>query len=124
MDDTYSFSGYLGSGGKISGVVLQLVNFALAFFIYLPFLKIWDKQKVAEEKGVKKENGYDRDESFSFDFAWGNARSCSMEAIDCAKRGEFTEAEAKLQEALEELKRRTVYKRTSYRKKLVVKRRK
>ncbi|PHC81145.1 PTS system, cellobiose-specific IIC component [Bacillus wiedmannii] len=45
------FSGYLGSGGKISGVVLQLVNFALAFFIYLPFLKIWDKQKLAEEKG-------------------------------------------------------------------------
>ncbi len=34
----------------------------------------------------------------------GNARSCSMEAIDCAKRGAFTEAEAKLQEALEELK--------------------
>ncbi|RAN84514.1 PTS cellobiose transporter subunit IIC [Bacillus sp. SRB_331] len=45
------FSGYLGSGGKISGVVLQLVNFAIAFFLYLPFLKIWDKQKVAEEKG-------------------------------------------------------------------------
>ncbi|KAB2400009.1 MULTISPECIES: PTS cellobiose transporter subunit IIC [Bacillus cereus group] len=45
------FSGYLGSGGKISGVILQLVNFALAFFIYLPFLKIWDKQKLAEEKG-------------------------------------------------------------------------
>ena len=39
------FSGYLGSGGKISGVILQLVNFALAFVIYLPFLKIWDKQK-------------------------------------------------------------------------------
>ncbi|MFJ8415967.1 PTS lactose/cellobiose transporter subunit IIA [Bacillus paramycoides] len=33
----------------------------------------------------------------------GNARSCSMEAIDCAKRGEFKEAEAKLQEALNEL---------------------
>ncbi|MBE7147251.1 MULTISPECIES: PTS lactose/cellobiose transporter subunit IIA [Bacillus] len=33
----------------------------------------------------------------------GNARSCSMEAIDCAKRGEFQEAEAKLQEALNEL---------------------
>ncbi|MDM5190800.1 PTS cellobiose transporter subunit IIC [Bacillus sp. DX4.1] len=45
------FSGYLGSGGKISGVVLQLVNFILAFLIYLPFLKIWDKQKVAEEQG-------------------------------------------------------------------------
>ncbi|MCD2336721.1 PTS cellobiose transporter subunit IIC [Bacillus cereus] len=48
------FSGYLGSGGKISGVILQLVNFALAFFIYLPFLKIWDKQKLAEEKGSKE----------------------------------------------------------------------
>lgn len=45
------FSGYLGSGGKISGVVLQIVNFILAFLIYLPFLKMWDKQKVAEEKG-------------------------------------------------------------------------
>jgi len=45
------FSGYLGSGGEISGVVLQIVNFILAFLIYLPFLKIWDKQKVAEEKG-------------------------------------------------------------------------
>ena len=48
------FSGYLGSGGKISGVILQLVNFALAFFIYLPFLKIWDKQKLVEEKGSKE----------------------------------------------------------------------
>ncbi|MBO1580200.1 PTS cellobiose transporter subunit IIC [Bacillus sp. XF8] len=45
------FSGYLGSGGKISGVVLQLINFVLAFLIYFPFLKMWDKQKVAEEKG-------------------------------------------------------------------------
>lgn len=48
------FSGYLGSGGKISGVILQLVNFALAFVIYLPFLKIWDKQKIAEEKGSRE----------------------------------------------------------------------
>ncbi|HDX9578483.1 TPA: PTS cellobiose transporter subunit IIC [Bacillus pseudomycoides] len=45
------FSGYLATGGKISGVVMQLVNFCLAFFIYFPFLKMWDKQKVAEEKG-------------------------------------------------------------------------
>ncbi|PFJ17378.1 PTS lactose/cellobiose transporter subunit IIA [Bacillus cereus] len=34
----------------------------------------------------------------------GNARSCSMEAIDCAKRGDFDGAEEKLQEALHELK--------------------
>ncbi|HEK9101257.1 PTS lactose/cellobiose transporter subunit IIA [Bacillus pfraonensis] len=33
----------------------------------------------------------------------GNARSSAMEAIDYAKRGEFQEAEAKLQEALQEL---------------------
>ncbi|MBY0595757.1 PTS cellobiose transporter subunit IIC [Bacillus bingmayongensis] len=45
------FSGYLGTGGKISGVILQLINFAIAFLIYLPFLMMWDKQKVAEEKG-------------------------------------------------------------------------
>ncbi|MGG0237364.1 PTS cellobiose transporter subunit IIC [Bacillus rhizoplanae] len=45
------FSGYLATGGKISGIVMQLVNFCLAFLIYFPFLKIWDKQKLAEEKG-------------------------------------------------------------------------
>ncbi|MEI4829918.1 PTS cellobiose transporter subunit IIC [Bacillus sp. FJAT-53711] len=45
------FSGYLATGGKISGVVMQLVNFCLALLIYFPFLKMWDKQKVAEEKG-------------------------------------------------------------------------
>ncbi|CAM4062461.1 PTS cellobiose transporter subunit IIC [Bacillus manliponensis] len=45
-------SGYLASGGKISAVVLQLVNFAVAFCIYLPFLKIWDKQKLEEEQGA------------------------------------------------------------------------
>ncbi|MDM5157286.1 PTS lactose/cellobiose transporter subunit IIA [Bacillus sp. DX1.1] len=33
----------------------------------------------------------------------GNARSSAMEAIDYAKRGEFAEADAKLQEALQEL---------------------
>ncbi|WP_369901815.1 PTS cellobiose transporter subunit IIC [Bacillus manliponensis] len=45
-------SGYLASGGKLSAVVLQLVNFAVAFCIYLPFLKIWDKQKLEEEQGA------------------------------------------------------------------------
>ena len=45
------FSGYLATGGKISGVVMQVVNFFLAFFIYFPFLKMWDKQKLEEERG-------------------------------------------------------------------------
>ena len=47
------FSGYLGSGGKISGVILQLVNFALAFFIYLPFLK-YGINKTGGRKGSKE----------------------------------------------------------------------
>lgn len=42
-------SGYLGTGGKISGMVLQLVNFVIAFAIYYPFFKMWDKQKWQEE---------------------------------------------------------------------------
>jgi PTS system cellobiose-specific IIA component len=33
----------------------------------------------------------------------GNGKSCSMEAIAAAKRGEFTEARAKLQEAADAL---------------------
>lgn len=41
--------GYLAAGGKISGAALQLVNFVLAFVIYYPFFRIWDKQKLAEE---------------------------------------------------------------------------
>ncbi|WP_409294231.1 PTS cellobiose transporter subunit IIC [Peribacillus sp. SCS-26] len=44
--------GYLAAGGKISGAVLQLVNFALAFGIYYPFFRMWDKQKYSEEQGA------------------------------------------------------------------------
>lgn len=43
--------GYLATGGKISGAVMQLVNIGIAFMIYFPFFKMWDKQKLAEEKG-------------------------------------------------------------------------
>ncbi|PLR77332.1 PTS system, cellobiose-specific IIC component [Bacillus sp. V3-13] len=41
--------GYLATGGKISGIVIQLVNFVIAFAIYYPFFRMWDKQKFAEE---------------------------------------------------------------------------
>ncbi|MBM7692120.1 PTS system cellobiose-specific IIC component [Peribacillus deserti] len=44
--------GYLATGGKLSGAVLQLVNFALAFGIYYPFFRMWDKQKYSEEQGA------------------------------------------------------------------------
>jgi cellobiose PTS system EIIC component len=43
-------SGYLATGGKVSGMVLQAVNFVIALAIYYPFFRLWDKQKVSEEK--------------------------------------------------------------------------
>lgn len=46
-------SGYLASGGKLSGSVLQLVNFFLSLAIYYPFFRLWDKQKLAEEQTMK-----------------------------------------------------------------------
>jgi len=49
-------SGFLMTGGKISGAVLQLVNFFVALAIYYPFFRIWDKQKLNEEEGVMTEH--------------------------------------------------------------------
>ncbi|RBW67818.1 PTS cellobiose transporter subunit IIC [Bacillus taeanensis] len=43
--------GYLTTGGKISGAVMQLVNIGIAFLVYYPFFKMWDKQKFIEEGG-------------------------------------------------------------------------
>ncbi|MED4780120.1 PTS cellobiose transporter subunit IIC [Brevibacillus choshinensis] len=43
-------SGYLATGGKISGSVLQVVNFVISLLIYYPFFRLWDKQKLAEEQ--------------------------------------------------------------------------
>lgn len=43
-------SGYLATGGKISGVILQAINFIVSVFIYYPFFNIWDKRKLQEEK--------------------------------------------------------------------------
>ena len=41
--------GFLITGGKISGGILQIIDFLIAAVIYYPFFKEWDKQKVAEE---------------------------------------------------------------------------
>lgn len=51
----YLISGYLATGGKIGGVLLQLVNFAIAFVIWLPFIRSWDKRNVALEQGTVTE---------------------------------------------------------------------
>ncbi len=45
--------GYLATGGKLSGAVMQLVNIGIAFVLYFPFFRTWDKQKVAEEQGTE-----------------------------------------------------------------------
>lgn len=46
--------GYLAAGSKFSGAILQFVNFVVAFLIYYPFFRMWDKQKFAEEQGTAK----------------------------------------------------------------------
>ncbi|MCM3077660.1 PTS cellobiose transporter subunit IIC [Brevibacillus invocatus] len=49
-------SGYLATGGKISGMVLQLFNFIVSLVIYYPFFRMWDKKKLAEEQGSATSN--------------------------------------------------------------------
>lgn len=43
-------SGYLATGGKISGAVMQIVNFIIAMVIYYPFFRMWDREKLKEEE--------------------------------------------------------------------------
>lgn len=43
-------SGYLATGGHISGTVIQVVNLAISMVIYYPFFRVWDKQKYREEQ--------------------------------------------------------------------------
>ncbi|WP_396131716.1 PTS cellobiose transporter subunit IIC [Ewingella allii] len=42
-------SGYLATGGHISGTVIQVVNLAISLVIYYPFFRAWDKLKYKEE---------------------------------------------------------------------------
>jgi len=42
--------GYLATGGRVSGAVLQVVNLVVAGLIYDPFIRAWDRQKLAEER--------------------------------------------------------------------------
>lgn len=46
----YLISGYLATGGRLGGVLLQIVNFVVAFIIWLPFIRSWDKKNVAMEQ--------------------------------------------------------------------------
>ncbi|MFB4357967.1 PTS cellobiose transporter subunit IIC [Pantoea sp. BS_4] len=43
-------SGYLATGGHISGTVLQIVNLTVSMVIYYPFFRAWDQLKLREEQ--------------------------------------------------------------------------
>jgi PTS system cellobiose-specific IIC component len=45
----FIISGFFMTGGNIMGVVAQLVSFAVAFIIWLPFIKIWDDRNYKME---------------------------------------------------------------------------
>ncbi|WHH54915.1 PTS transporter subunit EIIC [Bacillus paralicheniformis] len=47
------FSGYLATGGKISGAVMQLINLLISFVVYYPFFRMWDLQKLREESELE-----------------------------------------------------------------------
>ncbi|KON87938.1 PTS cellobiose transporter subunit IIC [Sporosarcina globispora] len=42
-------SGYLATGGKISGAVIQIITLAVSIAIYYPFVKLTDKSQLMEE---------------------------------------------------------------------------
>lgn len=41
--------GFLASGGAMSAIIMQVVNFGISLAIYYPFFKLYDAQKVKEE---------------------------------------------------------------------------
>ncbi|WP_449619519.1 PTS cellobiose transporter subunit IIC [Robertmurraya sp. Marseille-Q9965] len=45
-------SGYLASGGHISGAIMNIINIAISFLIYLPFFKMYDNAKKKEEDAM------------------------------------------------------------------------
>lgn len=47
-------SGYLATGNKIMGAVMQLINIGIVFVIWLPFLKLLDNQYYGEEQKAQK----------------------------------------------------------------------
>ncbi|WP_312109185.1 PTS cellobiose transporter subunit IIC [Brevibacillus reuszeri] len=53
-------SGYLATGGKISGSILQLVNLIVSLLIYYPFFRLWDKQKLNEEQASTSQADTDK----------------------------------------------------------------
>jgi phosphotransferase system, cellobiose specific, IIC component len=47
-------SGFLATNGDWRAIILQLLAIALSVVIYLPFVKVWDRQKVHEENQIEE----------------------------------------------------------------------
>jgi cellobiose PTS system EIIC component len=45
-------SGYLASGGHISGAIMNIVNILISFLIYTPFFRIYDKAMKKQEEAM------------------------------------------------------------------------
>lgn len=39
---------------------MQLVNFAIAFLVYYPFFRMWDKQKLEEKNAIENISSNDQ----------------------------------------------------------------
>ncbi|MFS0559869.1 PTS cellobiose transporter subunit IIC [Terribacillus sp. 179-K 1B1 HS] len=48
-------SGYLATGGKISGAVIQLINLVISMAIYYPFFRALEKNQLKEEEARQRE---------------------------------------------------------------------
>ena len=48
-------SGYLATGGHLSGSILQVINIAVGILIYLPFIRLMDRREVQKE-ALKDDN--------------------------------------------------------------------
>lgn len=44
-------SGFLATNGDWRAIILQLISITVSVLIYMPFVKLWDKQKLKEEMG-------------------------------------------------------------------------
>lgn len=51
----YPICTFIASSGSVLAVLFTLISFVLSGLIWLPFLKVYDKQKVAEESGKPAE---------------------------------------------------------------------
>lgn len=47
---------FIGSGFKVSGLIISLLNFVLVFFIFLPFFKVMEKQELQKEQNASTVN--------------------------------------------------------------------